>query len=242
MHLIALHDSAGWLFTGPKFIYMKSTSTLLKASLSFILPNVKAVKRIGPHNQDVISVLVGSLLGDGFGEREESGGVRFRFRQSVVRKDYIFWLHNFFNTRGYCSNLLPVIYTQKTGDKVLEYYRFGTYRFTSLLWLYKTFYNNNKKKVIPANIANLLTPLALAIWIMDDGTWKNPGVRIATNSFTKEEVELLSSALYTKYNLCCSLQKNNGNYQLYIKQESITLLKELVLPYMVPSMHYKLGL
>jgi hypothetical protein len=87
-----------------------------------------------------------------------------------------------------------------------------------------------------------LTPLVLAILIMDDGTWKNPGVRIATNSFTKEEVELLSSALYTKFNLCCTLQKNNCNYQIYIKQESITLLKELVLPYMVPSMHYKLGL
>ena len=274
MHLIALHDSAGWLFTGPKFLYMRSTSLLLKASLSFILPNIKAIKRIGPHNLDVISVLVGSLLGDGFGEREKSGGVRFRFRQSVVRKDYIFWLHNFLHTRGYCSNLLPVIYTQKTGDKVLEYYRFGTYKFTSLLWLYKTFYNHNKKKVIPANIADLLTPLALAILIMDDGTWKNPGVRIATNivnipfrnpdgfplgnSFTKQEVELLSSALYTKFNLYCSLHKKNpggipfrnpdgfplgnSNYQLYIKQESITLLKELVLPYMIPSMHYKLGI
>ena len=93
---------------------------------------------------------------------------------------------------------------------------------------------------------------------MDDGTWKNPGVRIATNSFTKEEVELLSSALYTKFNLYCSLHKKNpggipfrnpdgfplgnSNYQLYIKQESITLLKELVLPYMIPSMHYKLGI
>ena len=43
--------------------------------------------------------------------------------------------------------------------------------------------------MVPKNIADLLTPLALAIWICDDGTWK-PGVRIATNCFTKEEVEL----------------------------------------------------
>lgn len=124
MHLIALHDTAGLLFTGPKFIYMKSSSTLLKASLSFILPNIKPA----PY---VISVLVGSLLGYGFGEREKSGGVRFRFRQSIVLKDYLFWLHNFLYTRGYCFNLLPVIYTP--GEKVLEYYRFGTYKFTSLL-------------------------------------------------------------------------------------------------------------
>lgn len=221
---------------------MKSTFTLLKASLSFILPNIKPIKRIGPHNKDIISVLIGSLLGNGFGEREKSGGVRFRFRQSVVCKDYIFWLHNFLYTRGYCSNILPVIYTKKKGDNLLEYYRFDTYSFRSLLWLYKTFYNNNKKKVIPSNIADLLTPLALAIWIMDDGTWKKSGVRIATNSFTKKEVELLSSALYKKFNLCCSLHIYNGNYQLYIKQKSLPLLKELVLPYIIPNMHYKLGL
>lgn len=77
---------------------------------------------------------------------------------------------------------------------------------------------------------------------MDDGTWKKPGVRIATDCYKKEEVELLRSALYTKFNLNSSLHKNKDNYLLYIKQESMPLLKELVLPYMVPSMHYKLGL
>jgi hypothetical protein len=171
-----------------------------------------------------------------------SGGVRFTFRQSAIRKEYLFWLHNFLNTRGYCSNNLPIYYTQITGDKLLGYYRFGTYRFTSLLWLYKLFYTHNKIKVIPTNIADLLTPLSLAIWLCDDATWKNPGVRFATNSFTKEEVILLSSALFTRFNIKSTLQKNNGKYQLYIKQESIPLLRELVLPYMVSSMHYKLGL
>jgi len=78
--------------------------------------------------------------------------------------------------------------------------------------------------------------------LIDDGTWKKPGVRIATDCYTKQEVELLTSALYTKFNLNCSLQKNKDNYLLYIKQESMPLLKELVLPYMVDSMHYKLGL
>ncbi len=92
------------------------------------------------------------------------------------------------------------------------------------------------KKVIPENIGELLTPLALAVWIMDDGTWKQPGVRIATNCFTKEECELLVSVLDLKFNLKCSLHKNNNNYQIYIKQESISSLRKLVIPHMVPSM------
>jgi len=155
MHLIALHDSAGWLLTGPKFLYIKSSSSTLKGSLAFILPNFNADKRIGPHHKDIVSFLVGSLLGDGYAERMSSGGVRFTFRQSAIRKEYLFWLHNFLNTRGYCSNNLPIYYTQITGDKLLGYYRFGTYRFTSLLWLYKLFYTHNKIKVIPTNIADL---------------------------------------------------------------------------------------
>ena len=108
--------------------------------------------------------------------------------------------------------------------------------------LYKLFYNNNKKKVIPENIADFLTPLALAIWIQDDGTRHSSGVRIATNCFTKEEVELLVKALEIKFNLKSSIHKNGINHQLYIKKESMVLLRKLILPYFISNMYYKLGL
>ena len=79
MHLIALHDTAGSSLFGPKFLYMKALSSL-KTTLAFILPNFKPNTRIGPHNEQVISVIVGSLLGDGYAERLQNGGVRIRFR------------------------------------------------------------------------------------------------------------------------------------------------------------------
>ena len=47
--------------------------------------------------------------------------------------------------------------------------------------------------------------MALAIWITVDGTFKSPGLRIA--SFTKQEVELLVKALENKFNIKISLQK-----------------------------------
>ena len=206
------------------------------------MPNFSPKTRIGPHNEDIISVLVGSLLGDCHGERLSIGGVRFKFKQSVKHKDYLFWLFDFFNNRGYCSNNLPVKLKQNLGDKFHEFYQFSTYAYSSWLDIYKLFYNSRKIKVIPSNIVEFLTPLALAIWIMDDGTFKYPGVRIATNCFNKQEVELLVKALEIKFNIKSTLHKNNGNYQLYIKKESMSLLKKLVLPYIVPSMFYKLGL
>lgn len=212
-----------------------------KAKLAFILPNYDAAKRIGPHNKDVISLLVGTLLGDCHAEREKSGGVRFRFKQSERHKDYIFWLQEFFYKRGYCSNNLPVLF--KDGPK-LQYkcYRFSTFRYTSLLWLYKLFYGHSKQKKVPKNIADFLTPLSLAVWIFDDGGFHNSGVRLHTNCFTREEVMLLSLALNTKFNIKSTLHKNQDNFVIYIVAESMPRLKKLLKPYLIPSMYYKLGL
>jgi len=60
-------------------------------------------------------------------------------------------------------------------------------------------------------------------------------VRIATNCFTKEEVELLSLVLDSKFNLKSSLHKNNSNYSLLISEDSRDLLISIVRPYLLPS-------
>lgn len=84
---------------------------------------MKAASRIGPHSSEVLSVIVGSLLGDCYGNRRSVEGTRLCYRQSVIHKDYLFWLYKFFSERGYCSNLEPRMYTRKLkkGDLVTEY-------------------------------------------------------------------------------------------------------------------------
>jgi hypothetical protein len=49
---------------------------------------VSAKNRIGYHHADIISVMFGSFLGDGYANRRTIDGVRFCFRQSAVHKDY----------------------------------------------------------------------------------------------------------------------------------------------------------
>ena len=96
------------------------------------------------------------------------------------------------------------------------------------------FYKNGKK-VIPLNISEYLTPLA--VWI------KGWGVRIATNSYTLKEVELLNDVLKSKYNLETTIQNIwlQNQYSIYIKKESVNNLRNIVGPYIHSSMLYKLG-
>lgn len=74
---------------------------------------------------------------------------------------------------------------------------------------------------------------------MDNGTFKNPGVIIAINSFTKKEGELLIYVLKLKFNINSTLNKNNDKYKLYIKKDDKFI--NIVKPYFHPSMYYKLG-
>lgn len=206
----------------------------------------RADKRIGPHNQDIISVIYGLLLGDGYANCRSGEGVRISIKQSIVHKEYLFWLYKFFNSRGYCSNLEPRLYkrTIKDYDKIYYGYEFSTFTFRSFNWIYKSFYVNGGKKKVPLNIELYLTPLSLAVLISDDGTYTNAGVRIATNAFEKHEVEFLGEIIKKKFDLDYTIQKLSykNQYSLYIKKNSMVKLRELILPHLHPSMHYKVGI
>lgn len=162
--------------------------------------------RIGPHDVDVISVLIGCLLGDAHAylSNAKVAGTSFRFKQSGRHKDYLFFLYNFFYQRGYCTSSGPREYKTNlitsNGNKKTHYgYEFDVFTFSSLNWLYDLFYLERVKIVHP-QLINYLTPMSLAFLIMDDGTWVagSKSVRIATNSFTREEVELLISIFESK--------------------------------------------
>src|SRR5687767_4992361 len=88
---------------------------------------------------------------------------------------------------------------------------------------------------------NLLTPPALAHWIMGDGGKSKDGLKFCTDSFTIQDVVLLMNVLIIRYGLKCSLQFQSPNYyRIYIKTKSMPLLRSIVLPHMHSSMLYKI--
>ncbi len=224
-------------------VYFSRNLTIISSLtlLPFNSPNINSRKRIGPHNIDVLSILIGSLLGDGHMERDGYGS-RFAFYQSKCNGEYLLFLHRCLTELGYCKEEIPLIKSRIFDNKLRYYYRFRTYTFASFNWIYDSFYIN-KRKVIPSYIGDYLTPLALAIWIMDDGSlYKNKGIKFSTNCFTLKEIKFLQNILLEKYNLESSIHKTGhiNQYNIYILKSSMNNLIDIVKPFIHPSMMYKI--
>jgi LAGLIDADG DNA endonuclease family len=97
-------------------------------------------------------------------------------------------------------------------------------------------------KIVPINIYNLLTSAGLAFLIMGDGSRQNEGIHLSVYAYSEIECELLISVLTNKFNLKCSLHRHVKGPRIYIDKASTIIVRDLVKPYMVPSMLYKLGL
>ncbi len=150
------------------------------------------------------------------------------------------WLHNFYATRGYCSSDKPKIFKKFTKNKICFYYKFRTWSFSSFNWIYDLFYSSEGIKKVPLNIENFLNSHALAIWIMDNGGAHRSGMIISTYSFKLHEVEILQAALKNKFGLKSNLFDKKEGYIIYIPKNELPLLHSIVLPYIIPSMRYKL--
>jgi hypothetical protein len=98
-------------------------------------------------------------------------------------------------------------------------------------------------KIIPGNIAELLTPVALAFWCASDATFNRGAVELCTDSFTAAEVDILRSILLTKYGINSTRVSNGtGKDRIRIAKSSMPTLQALVSDHIPQSMRYRVGL
>ena len=195
--------------------------------------SVKGLSKLERDNLNLTSylksILTGLLLGDVCAvKRSTKGNTYLYFEQGFVHKEYIFHLYSLFEKYGgsppKISDRLP---DKRTGN-VYTRVRFITYSLPCFNEFYNLFYSSgSSKKVVPLNIAELLTTLGLAYWIYDDGSFskRDKLIRIATNYFTLEEVNLLLDALRKKFNLNCKAIKDSTGYVINIYPKSIPHLR-----------------
>jgi hypothetical protein len=105
-------------------------------------------------------------------------------------------------------------------------------------WHYR-FYGEGRKAV-PDDIARDLSPLAVAVWLMDDGAADYAGVTFQTHSFGRAGSDRLAAVLRDRYRLETSVRGNRGSSIVYVRASSLARLTEVVKPHLLPEFTYKL--
>ena len=139
----------------------------------------------------------------------------------------------------------PKVYIRKPDlitNKIYSSIQFKTLALPSLNYYRDLFYIDGKK-IIPANISDLLTARALAYWICDDGNLGSYGeTNLYCMAYTLEEIELLREALLKNFKLRTRIyEKKPDQWVIVIPLKQEIPLKIIVLPYIHYSMLYKLS-
>ena len=219
----------------------------------FSKSRTKALYRIGPHNKDVLSIIICGMLGDWWADKikgQISTSVRFSIEQGINNTAYIHNLTLYFNKLGYCSNITPhlVKKSDKDSEKELEdrfNYRLTLYTFTSLWWIYHSFYkdvNGKKIKAIPSWIGEYITPIGLAHIVMQIGCLKPEGLILCTKFNDTNDLNLLKTVLMDKYRINTTILSYNEKMEICIKVESIPLLRSIINPHIYPELSYILDI
>ena len=187
------------------------------------------------------SVIVGIILSDGslFFSNNKNKNARFKLKQSYSHMEYLWF--TFLILSHYC-NSLPVCRKAVRNGNINYSIEYTTRALPCFSELYNLFYPKGVK-LVPNNIYDLLTPVALAHLIMGDGLYAKGGLVICTDSFSVKDTIRLMNVLIIRYNLSCSIREHNkGQYRVYIYKQSMKSLTAIVKPYMHSSFYYKLGM
>lgn len=198
----------------------------------------------------VLETITGELLGDGHIRRgNKTGRLEFTFSKDILY--YIEYLK--FNVlSSICNNTKPTPWPKNAPTQ----YWFSSKSSFPLFELHNQWYqldkiSNKYIKVLPKNIDELLTPRAIAHWLMGDGWWSSNAILFSTDNFTFKEIELLGEILNKKYNICSTINKCNRHYKddsivtqyrIRVGSKDVNKLINLIKPYVLPQMKYKLGI
>ncbi|MGH3086841.1 MAG: hypothetical protein ACRDSJ_05925 [Rubrobacteraceae bacterium] len=106
---------------------------------------------------------------------------------------------------------------------------------------YRLLFYSDRRKVAPIELLHEeFTALSLAVWIMDDGAAERKQLRLNTQSFSFEENEALRGFLWAKLGIRCSLNRDKDRYRLRVSSASMSRLRTLVGPHIIPGMLRKL--
>jgi len=189
---------------------------------------------VGSLTQFQKSIIIGSILGDGYLRIVPKRKNAFlEINHSFNQKDYVDWKYKALKS----ISASPPKMRRCNGQRIA--YRFHTKQSSALTAIYRKFYQNGKK-IIPQSIT--LDPISLAVWFMDDGSkCRKSDVYLNTQKFSIDEQKILIRSLGS-LGLEATMNKDKIYFRLRFRKSSLPRLKRILQKNIVPSMKYKIEL
>ncbi|MEO5646602.1 MAG: hypothetical protein ABIO57_00005 [Candidatus Paceibacterota bacterium] len=193
------------------------------------------------------SFIIGSMLGDAtmrIGEKAKNAN--FKIDHCLEQKEYVFWKYEILKNLV----LTPPQMSYRNTEQGIRYEKswwFRTVRHPVLTDMYNQFYTKESyrcgRKIISDSILESIDAFAMAVWVMDDGSYNQGKIDISTYSFTLEEIEKLCSVIQKKFNVTMLYHKDRDKgYRMYCNKVETQKLIDLICPYIIKTMRYKIGL
>lgn len=148
------------------------------------------------------------------------------------QRAYVDWKY------GHLIDLVRTPPKARSGNGSRVAYRFTTLSLCELTPYYTAFYGGGVKS-IPAF---QLTPLALAVWFMDDGSKSHRTVYLNTQQFDVPSQLRIQAQLLSQFGIKVTLNRDKTYHRLRMAVESISRFRCLIEPHLLKDFAYKLPL
>lgn len=183
-------------------------------------------------------ILIGSYLGDGCFTKIEDLGInsRFSIAHSIKQKAYFKLKWDYFNEHKLAGKIAENrVFSDRYKEGYYDEIRFKSKTHPIFTEIREKGYSETKKK-LNIELVKDINNLGLAIWYMDDGAVNLSSCNIACDKFTELEKYMLRDLISEKF----KIELNVTASTLYVPQKQFSEFKELVKPFVIESMLYKL--
>jgi hypothetical protein len=185
-----------------KCVYLNNNNTALTVwDKPFNLCSMNSEKILKKQQRDQIkvtcfikSILIGLLLSDAWLSKKKGWNSRIGLKKSVINVSFLFSVLN--DISVLCSNFPYLCKNTKRGKGRVFYAlgnQFETRQLECFNFFFHLFYDSttfNGKRNINPEFINSLDYIALAYWIMGDGSKRNKGITLCTDGLSIQEVVL----------------------------------------------------
>lgn len=187
------------------------------------------------------SILIGTVLGDGYLQPTGKCNARLRLEQSRKQHAYLLWK---------IKQLGPSFQAEPTEisrvhPKSKREYHYVRYQSVSMPYLGKLralFYPEGYKK-IPDILPSVLDLLAFTVWYLDDGYYyaRDHCAYLYLGRVSKTEAEIAQRTVEKTLKLPCRiLDKKQKGFAIYFAPKDILRLRTILKQYIPQGMGYKL--